>query len=192
LLNVGFTLVYHKPVDEECWLGRTVNMFFKPGLCTSEKMVQPRLEWSTMGGGKMETVETKEITLLGVDSVSISKIRENPVGSFDNRDDGVATLKDLDKWCRADACSNEELDCFFTITSEEGEVHLFESLSSEESNRIVAGIKNVAARYCSQLIAGDSNSVADFFENSQEPVETQLSMDEAMLRVSNAFFDKLL
>lgn len=140
----------------------------------------------------METVETKEITLLGVDSVSISKIRENPVGSFDNRDDGVATLKDLDKWCRADACSNEELDCFFTITSEEGEVHLFESLSSEESNRIVAGIKNVAARYCSQLIAGDSNSVADFFENSQEPVETQLSMDEAMLRVSNAFFDKLL
>lgn len=193
LLNVGYTLVYHQAVDDEYWVGRTVTLLFKPGVCTSARMEHPSIEWTTMGGGKVTAVETKAISLLGVDAISVSNVQSGmmPLSEFVIREGGGASLADLDKWCSINPCVDEELDCFFTITSADGEVHLFESLNADESSRIVAGIKNVAARFCSQLIAGDSNTVADFFDNTQEPEETQLSMDETMLRISNFFLDSL-
>lgn len=193
LLNVGYTLVYHQAVDDDDWVGRTVNLLFKPGVCTSKKIEQPSIEWATMGGGKTTAVETKSISLLCVDAISVPNIRggENP---FDVRDDdrGTNIIEQSHSWCSMNPFVYEELDCFFTITADDGEIHLFESINTEECKRIVAGIRNITSRFCSQLIAGDSNVVADFFDNSHEPEETQLSTDEAMLKVSNCFLDTFL
>ena len=72
MTNVGFTLVYHREIDEDSWAGRTVTMVFRPGVCSSEKIVEPVIEWSTMVGGKSTIVETKAIELFSIDTVNTS------------------------------------------------------------------------------------------------------------------------
>jgi hypothetical protein len=142
-------------------------------VCSDRKIVGPRIEWTTVGGGKVTFLETQSIRLFDIDAVAMSNIR-----------------KELDHI--SSQHYEDELDCFFTITSKYGDVYLFEALSSEESYRIVTGIKNLAFRLSSQIIAGDSKAVADFFDNSQEPPETQLRKNAAMMKISSAYLDGVL
>lgn len=200
LCNVGFTLVYHKAVEEEFWVGRTVTMTLRPGVCNANNTLEhPSIEWTTMGGGKVKTIETVAIGLLDIDAVSVSNLLGKGVnaGGGDNSldDDAVA-----DSWCTAltGSCTHEELDCFFTITSNDGEVHLFEALSPQESQRIVNGIRNVAARLCTLLVAGDPIVVTEFYDTAsfadtsakEEEENRALSTDEVMLRLSHAILEE--
>lgn len=175
LLNEGFTLLYHTAVDDDDdWIGRTVNFNFKPGVCTSKKIVGPAIQWTFFGGGKgVNGTETVSIDLFDIDAITVSNIRNDldPINSEEYED---------------------ELDCFFSITSKQGDVYMFEALSPEESHRIVSGIKNISFRMSSQVIAGDSKAVADFFDNSQEPEDTHLRKNAAMLKISNAYLDDVL
>ncbi|KAG7367947.1 hypothetical protein IV203_030690 [Nitzschia inconspicua] len=174
LLNVGFTLVYHTSLDDEDdWIGRTVNLYFRPGVCSARTVVGPAIEWKTMGGGKAREMERQSIGLLEIDTVMVSNIR-NELDPASNQQ------------------YDDELDCFFSITSQWGEVFLFEALSAEESHRIVTGIKSIAFRLSSHIIAGDSKAVADYFDNSNEPTDTQLRTNAAMMKISHAFLDDVL
>lgn len=159
--------------DEDDWIGRTVNMSFRPGVCSARKIVGPSIEWTTMGGGKVKAVETQSIGLFEIDAVVVSNIRNelDPISSQQYED---------------------ELDCFFSITSRYGDVFLFEALSAEESHRIVTGIRSIAFRLSSQLIAGDSKTVSEYFDNSSEPQEMQLRRNAAMMKISHAYLDDLL
>lgn len=121
----------------------------------------------------MTGVETESIGLFQIDAVVVSNIRnELDPGSSQQYDD--------------------ELDCFFSITSQNGEVFLFEALSAEESQRIVTGIKSVIFWLSSHIIEGDSKAVADYFDNSLEPPESQLRRNAAMMRISHAYLDDAL
>ncbi|KAL3915399.1 MAG: hypothetical protein SGILL_005676, partial [Bacillariaceae sp.] len=175
LLNEGFTLLHHVAVDEdEDWIGRTVNLNFKPGVCTAKKIVGPAVQWTTMGGGKeVNGVETESVALFEIDAITVSNISSemDPISNQEYED---------------------ELDCFFSITSKHGDVYMFEALSSEEAHKIVSGIRNISFRMSSQVIGGDSKAVADFFDNSQEPEETHLRKNAAMLKISNAYLDDVL
>ena len=166
--------MHHSAVDEEDdWIGRTVNLDFKPGVCTSRRIVGPSVQWTTMGGGKDANVDTESVGLFEIDAITVSNIQN-----------------ELDQAnCQQ---YEEELDCFFSITSKQGDVYLFEAISAEESHRIVSGIKNISYRLSSQVIAGDSKAVADFFDNSKEEEETQLRKNAAMLKISNAYLDDVL
>jgi hypothetical protein len=126
-----------------------------------------------MGGGKMTGVETESIGLFQIDAVVVSNIR--------NELDPVSSQQ-----------YDDELDCFFSITSQNGEVFLFEALSAEESQRIVTGIKSVIFWLSSHIIEGDSKAVADYFDNSREPPESQLRRNAAMMRISHAYLDDAL
>jgi hypothetical protein len=171
---MGFTLVHHTSVDnDDDWIGRTVNLSFKPGICTAQKIYGPRIEWMTVGGGKVTTAETLSIRLFDIDAVVRSNIR-----------------KELD--ALSSQQYDDELDCFFTITSKHGDVYLFQALTSEESYRIVSGIKNLVFRLSSLIIAGDSKAVADFFDNSREPPQAQLRNNAAMMKISCAYLDDVL
>jgi hypothetical protein len=171
---MGFTLVHHTPGDDDDdWIGRTVNLSFRLGVCTARKLVGPSIEWTIVGGGKVKKVETHSIRLFDIDAVVMSNIRKelDPVNS---------------------QIYDDELDCFFTVTRKSGDVYLFEALSSEECHRIVMGVKNLAFRLSSQIIAGDSKAVADFFDNSREPPEAQLRKNAAMMKISSAYLDDVL
>ena len=98
---------------------------------------------------------------------------------------------------------DEERNCFFTLTTQDGQVHVFETIATEESDRLVKGIQNLVARLSTQLIAGDVNAVCDFYNNSNnnnnnnnsnnnisgEAEKMEFTPEEAMVRLSHSFFD---
>ena len=215
MLNVGYTLIYHKPIDDVCWVGRTVNLIFRPGVCSARTVLQPVIEWNTMVGGKSKYAETRTMKLLNINAISTSNAYNATSGRTSGRgalssSSSPSSNKPADSnsnsnnnntsttWCSntlaiGDGGHEDEFDCFFTITSQDGDIHLFEALNSEDSQRIVSGIKYNAYRLSKLLIEGNSKALlmGDFYDNSGEPQESRLSTAEAMHRLSNAFLDGL-
>jgi len=173
MLNIGYTLIYHKSIDDECWVGRTVNLIFRPGICSARTILQPVIEWKTMEGGKSNTAETRTMKLLNIAAISRS-----------NNDNSNA---------RDNGGDQDEFDCFFTITSQDGDIYLFEALNSNDSKRIVSGIKYNAYLLSNLLIEGNAKALlmADFYDNSEEPEQSRLTSTEVMSRLSHAFLDGL-
>ena len=199
MTNVGFTLVYHREIDEDSWIGRTVTMVFRPGVCSAEKIVEPAIEWRTMVGGKSTIVETKAMELFSIDSVNTSndggtvKLETIPnTAKPPIREDKEEASQNI-SMCNISFSSNkeEEFDCFFTITSEDGEIHLFEGLNKDDCYRVVAGIRYSAQRLTEILIEGDSSAlIPNFYDNSQVPEESKLTEKEVLNKLSNIFLDK--
>jgi len=204
MLNFGYTLVYHIAVDEDSWVGRTVTMKFRPGVCNAKTIVEPVVEWKTMTGGKSTFVEAKSLNLLNIDAVTTSNAREAgddkesvlpaafpvpskpPTNIMNDVSIGMCSLSFPPRM------DEDEFDCFFTVTSQDGKVHLFEALNPEDCLRIVAGIRYSAQRLSRLLIEGDETALlSDFYDNSREPVESRLPPNEVMNRLSNAFMDGL-
>mmetsp|Transcript_25956 Transcript_25956/g.60913 ORF Transcript_25956/g.60913 Transcript_25956/m.60913 type:complete len:558 (-) Transcript_25956:701-2374(-) len=209
MLNVGYTLIYHIAVEEDSWVGRTVQLAFRPGACSAESIVQPAIEWNTMAGGKSSFVESKSIGLLDIDAIAASSLKE------EGRD-GKVLSPSIERSSlplpakpptnpkndtRVGLCSSrrfeglnlgkDEFDCFFTITTQDGEIHLFEALDVEDCRRIVAGIRFNAHQLSRFLIEGDSQALmSDFYDNSQVPKDSVLSNEMILNRLSNAFFDE--
>ena len=194
MLNVGYTLIYHKSIDDENWIGRTVNLIYRPGICSTRTIIQPVIEWKTMTGGTSTVVETRTMKLLNIDAISTSNARGDERQPTLTSNDG--SLNATTNWCNSTLAPGgmgdleDEFDSFFTITSQDGEIHLFEALTTEDAQRIVAGIRCNAYRLSNLLIEGDSNALmTDFYDNTGEPTETRLSAPEAMNRLSHAFLD---
>jgi hypothetical protein len=142
-------------------------MNFKPGICNALEVLQPGIEWSTMGGGKDKQVLTRSVDLIDIHSIGVSS-------SDDMRDD-------------LEAGDLEEVQCFFTLTTKSGDIHVFEALNKDESNRIVLGIKNAAGRYSNLAVAGDPRVMVEFYDNSVNPQEIRLPFDRAIVHVSHSF-----
>ncbi|CAJ1932115.1 unnamed protein product [Cylindrotheca closterium] len=174
LLKSGFALVYHQPsltIEEEKadWQGRSVTMNFKTGVCNALEVFQPEIEWSTMGGGKETKILTRSVSLLDIHSVSVS--------SADDMRDNL------------EAGEIEEIQCFFTLTTKTGDIHVFEAMHINESKRLVLGIKNISGRYSNLVVAGDPRVVVEYFDNSSDPQEIRLPFERAIVQVSHAFLD---
>lgn len=142
-------------------------MNFKHGICNALEVLQPGVEWSTMGGGKDKKVLTRAVDLIDIHSIAVSS-------SDDMRDD-------------LEAGELEEIQCFFTLTTKSGDIHVFEALNKEESNRIVLGVKNIAGRYSNLTVAGDPRVIVEFYDNSANPQEIVLPFDRAIVQVSHSF-----
>jgi len=139
-----------------------------------------------MGGGQNNVVESTTLSLLDIDSVATSKAADTdlPVdGELGNTEKDITALDNPDE--------KEDLDCLFSMTTKQGQIYVMEAITADESQRLVAGVKNLVCRLSRQLIAGDENVLTDFFDNAQEPDDIRLSMDEAMLRVSHALLDHM-
>ena len=152
--------MYHLPSKngQDDWVGRSVTMILRPGICNAETVTQPLLLWSTMGGGKERNIETRWVGLLDIYSII-------PSFTEDIHDDEL----------------DDEYWCFFTLTTNKGEVHIFEAITPEESQKLVIGIKNIAARLSSFLILSDNVAVHEYYDNQGEDESIQLSSNEAMI-----------
>jgi hypothetical protein len=144
-------------------------VILRPGTCNAFEVVPPKLEWSTMGGGTQNSTVTKSVSLLKIHSLAVSNSEETREDDDDDDD--------------------EDLLCFFTLTTSEGDVHIFEAITADESHRIVIGIKNVAARFSNQLIAGDTRAFTDFYDNYGGAKDVRFTPEEAMGRLSHSFFE---
>jgi len=206
MLNVGFTLIYHISVEEDSWVGRTVNLVFQPGVCSTRTIVQPAIEWNTMAGGKSSFVESKRIGLLDIDAIAPSNVKDKgnsppaiepsslpipakpPTNPKNDTRVGICSAAPL---TRLGNMYGDEFDCFFTITTQDGQIHLFEALDAEDCRRIIAGIRFNAQRLSRLLIEGDSSALmSDFYDNSKEPEDSVLSDGMVLNRLSNAYFDE--
>jgi hypothetical protein len=185
LINVGYALVHHQFIvdstsgEEGNCVGHSVTLILRPGICNVHQVQAPFLEWATLGGGQQAGIETTAISLLDIHSIGASTTDD--IQALD--DEGDDKVDDADK--------AEDLQCFFSITTKEGQIYVMEAINADESQRLVAGIKNLTTRLSKQLIVGDKNVLCDFFDNSQEPDEIKVTEDEAMTRVSHALLDYL-
>jgi len=171
LTQDGLPLLYHlaNTSKEEVWTGRSVTMYIRLGNSHATQLVQPRLTWTSMGGGNAEPV-TVEVDLLDIQNVLDSADRD------DVRDDGE--IADM---------------CFFSVTTIKGDVYLFETSSYEERDRVVNGIKNVIARLSFHLVAGDAAITSELYSEDSGQMSGELpslrTQAQAMNQISNAFLD---
>jgi hypothetical protein len=144
LMTKGVNVLYLQPPgalenDSLDWKGRTVTLMIEPGVAGSESAIQPKLEWTTLAGGQKFEVETASLALLRILSIT---------GSAHEMKEEDDDDRDL---------------CFFTITSDTGDVHIFEASSPEERDQIEYGLKNVIARLSFHLIAGDTTASSELY-----------------------------
>jgi hypothetical protein len=162
----GFVLLYLQAPDDgtseanatDDWKGRTVTMMIHKGASsgspenTLDKSNRrlPLLEWTTVTGGQTLEATTTSISLLNILSIATN-------------DDDVDDEDDM---------------CFFTITGEDGEVHIFETATVEERDRIVNGLKTLIARWSFHMIAGDVTATSELFESHGVREDLNQSGDE--------------
>ena len=151
--TIGFPLLLHvppeTPSDEEFWTGMSVSMYIRFGSHHGSQLKVPRLEWTTAGGGSRSGQNKVSQTT----SVSLVEI--------------LAIVDTVDEEVDLDAIAMEEEDlCFFSITTNNGDVHMFEAVTWEERDRIVCGLKNVVARLSFCLVAGDEAVADEFFQQA--------------------------
>jgi hypothetical protein len=167
----GFPLLYLQPSTfltsldnekEDDWTGESVTMTIKPGML-STSMQLPRLEWSTWGGGWSHP----EVRTTSLDLLQIHSVLDHEAVM------GESTTPVLDPTLVGEETeSPREPDVYaFIITTEQGDVHIFEASSENERDQVVCGLKNVMARLSYQLIAGDDNVSTELFQTpkSEEP-----------------------
>jgi hypothetical protein len=170
ITNNGFVLLYLQPPEADVsgdsdvnnnsiddWKGRTVTIVVQKGKLTmnvsnkgttfeqqfnennKDYSRSPTLEWTTVTGGNTTEAIVTSINLLNIQSIST------------NDDDDIDDDDDL---------------CFFTITSENGDVHVFETATVEERDRIVNGLRTLIARWSFHVIAGDVTATSELFDNT--------------------------
>lgn len=139
-------------------------------------MLQPKLEWSTEGGGNSK-VRTVSVGLLDIQAVhdSIGMDEEQ-----ETRDDN-------------DPEPEDELT-FFSITTNRGTVHIFETNTRDERDRIVNGLKNIIARLAFHLVAGDTAISSELFAGDEDEtcgeLPTLRKPGLAMTDISHVFLDE--
>lgn len=139
--KIGIILTYFKvPNDDEQVqiVPYVVSLKIEPGLARGSRLLEPKLIWTSMKEGNEEE-EGSFISLLGIDSIHTS------LGGSD--DDNTP---------------------FFTITTEAGDVHAFESPTLAERNYIVHGIKNVVAWLSYHLIIGNMATGTELVSEADE------------------------
>ena len=107
-----------------------------------------------MTGGVTTEATTTSIDLLNIQSIST------------NDDDEADDEDDL---------------CFFTITSEDGDVHVFETATVDERDRIVNGLKTLIARWSYHVIAGEITATSELFDSGYKSPEMSLNDSAADL-----------
>lgn len=148
-------MLWHVPPSQSTddgtnWSGRSVVMQIKSGSCYSKNDIEPKLQWKPMSGGQNSDILLSSISLLDIQSIAtfVDTICEND-----------------DEEMFADACGAgmEEDICLFAITTNEGDVHVFEATSPRERDLLVAGLKNVIARLSFHLIVGDAGASCELY-----------------------------
>eukprot|EP00545_Synedropsis_sp_CCMP1620_P005027 CAMPEP_0119005240 /NCGR_PEP_ID=MMETSP1176-20130426/1606_1 /TAXON_ID=265551 /ORGANISM="Synedropsis recta cf, Strain CCMP1620" /LENGTH=469 /DNA_ID=CAMNT_0006957027 /DNA_START=15 /DNA_END=1424 /DNA_ORIENTATION=- len=170
----GIPMLYHvpptNPVDND-WTGQSMEMYIRPGDCNGSVIMHPSLVWGTAAGGysRLQQVHTFSVGLMDIHAI---------MDSMDSDADD----------------QDEEGLFFFSVTTNSGEVHLFECPTEDERDRLVAGIKNVIARMSFSLVTGDDVVMAELYGGDEEEEGELPSLrtpHQEMGTVSHEFLDSV-
>jgi hypothetical protein len=168
-------MLYHvpptNPIDND-WTGQSMEMYIRPGDCTGVMTRHPKLVWMTASGGYSRLSGTAEVLSFAVGLMDIHSI-------MDSMDDDDSEGEDL---------------FFFSITTNSGDVHLFECPTEDERDRIVSGIKNIIARMSFSLVAGDEVVMSELYGGDEEEEGELPSLrtpQQEMATVSHEFLDSI-
>eukprot|EP00978_Attheya_sp_CCMP212_P020827 scaffold60140_cov55-Attheya_sp.AAC.5 len=155
-------LIQHKPSEqegEESWVGQTVFMTIQPGNCRDTRVVQPKLIWSCFARDQ-NVAETTEINLMNIHSILGATPEDE---QMDEKDEEAR---------------------FFSITTTDGDVYVFEALSVNERERTVHGLKNVIARLTYNIVMGDHKAVMDQFYSQNAMYDDDMMGDLPSLKTA--------
>ena len=124
------------------WKGRSVTMVLEPGTNGDRFAIQPKIVWATMPGGNHTSRIKTSISLLRIHSI------DTTVSHSSNFLEG----------------NDEDELCYLSITTDEGNVHLFEASSVPQRDMIVKGLRNIVARLAFQLVIGDVGATTEFYD----------------------------
>lgn len=165
------------PSLDEGWSGRSAVLKIKPGSCYyGDGGVDPKLEWTTLGGGRQGNGPAGESIPL-LDVLSISTFYDSVYDQDGVRESGGG-----------------EEECLFAITTEQGDVHVFEATSPEERDMLISGLKNVIARLTYHLVVGDAGAALELYDDeSDDPSSGELpslpNPVATMNRITHALMD---
>jgi len=170
--QVGIMLEYFKATGdggaEDNMKSTLVTISVKPGVSRGSRVLEPRLFWKEMNSPCDTVDDGISISLLGVHSIHTS-----------------LSLNDTD----------DDESPFFTITTETGDVHAFESPTISERNYVVHGIKNVVAWLSYHLIMGNMSSGTEVVTDLEVPSEDSGDLPslrtpvQAMNDLAHSFLD---
>ena len=171
----GIPMLYYippsNPVDND-WAGRSVTMFIQPGHCKGPFIVHPKLVWKSPPGDWSRRSGSDKLSI-EIDLLEIHCVMDSI------EDDTTESTDDGDT-------------CVFSITTNSGDIHLFESFSEIERDRVVSGIKNVIARMSYSIILGDNHLMTELYgEGEQDEGELPaLKTDaQALADITHSFLD---
>lgn len=139
-------------------------MTIQQGSCYSNNSAEPKLVWTTLGGGKKEKVARCKIPLMAIQSIATfgesmgderNEIKEEEVTEESN---GVNLIP----------MEEDEDVCLFSITTSEGDVQVFEASTVRERDLFVAGLKNVIARLSFHVIVGDAGASSELYVEEKD------------------------
>ncbi len=132
-------MTYFKvPNDDQEIISHVVSLKIQPGLARGSRLLEPKLAWTNIND-------------VNVDDTGGSPGRTNGSGSNGT----FISLLGIHSIHTSLGGSEDDETPFFTITTENGEVHAFESPTLAERNYIVHGIKNVVAWLSYHLVMGN-------------------------------------
>jgi len=170
--QVGIMLEYFKVTgdggSEDNMKSTLVTISVKPGVSRGSHLLEPRLCWKDMNLTNDSKDEGISISLLGVHSVHTSLSRND---------------------------TDDDDSPFFTITTETGDVHAFESPTLSERNYVVHGIKNVVAWLSYHLIMGNMTAGSGIVPDQEVQAEESGELPslrtpvQAMNDLAHSFLD---
>ena len=149
--------------------------------------------WTTLGAGRIH----KKIARCLIPLLKIKSISTYMDGSFGTLGNEMKSDELVGGSCgvnvnRMDG-SDEDV-CLFSITTEEGDVQMFEAASPRERDVLVTGLKNVIARSSFHFIVGDASASSELYyeiETSPPPGELPSTSNpiQNMNRIAHALLD---
>lgn len=83
---------------------------------------------------------------------------------------------------------------FFSITANDGAVHVFEAPSGKKRDYVVLGLRSVISRLTYHVVAGDANVIGELYSEDAGQLTGELpsliTPWKALTRVTHAFVDK--
>ena len=174
------------------WSGCSVVMKIKAGSCYADNDAQPKLTWTTLGGGKNNKSDKAarcSVPLLAIQSISTFK--ETICEGDEVKEPEVTNTS---YGMNLTQLEDDEDVCLFAITTEEGDVQVFEAASVEQRDLLVTGLKNVIARLSFHLVLGDVGASSElYYEEEKSPPPGELpsfsSPIQNMNRIAHALLD---
>lgn len=163
LMKTGVRLIYHEcPTTAEStdWVQSTVKLFLRPGNCQgAHPLRQPSLLWAAL-----PVVSRMKVSVVDLDIIS----------PFNNEKGwNMLSLMDVHSILCDEGDRGEDVggggqgraSSFFSITSSNGAVYVFEAPSSEARYYVVRGLRLVISRLTYRMIVGDATIIKELFSS---------------------------